>query len=439
MRKSDHQIRPQERIKQKDGTEDELDRFFELVLDVLVIAGFDGYFKKVSRSFQDLMGYSREELLSHPILSFVEADDQDDTSMVFNDLLKGEPVYHFENRLRTSEGEVKWIAWRAVAVEEEGRIHATARNITEKKLLEAARVNDQHPLSKIHEDLDNDDLPSDEQKALFKEQNEEIISSLKYALRIQNGLLPSEKGLKEDLDDHFVIFHPRDIVSGDIYWGSRPFSDHTLFSVMDCTGHGVPGAFLSVLGLNELKRCTEDYGLLNPAGILGYLRRSFTTAFTDISDGMDMALCTIDHTKGLLYFAGANNPAYIIRANENIDPELYENPSIKAINEGGEGYSLIELKPDKRPIGPINDHIPFTLHQFPLVQGDAIYLFSDGIVDQFGGDQDKKFKPARFRELLLNIQEKNMEEQKASIEAAFQKWKQRKEQVDDVCVMGFRY
>lgn len=274
---------------------------------------------------------------------------------------------------------------------------------------------------------------------MLREQNNELVSSLKYAVRIQNALLPTNESLKEELGEHFVIFHPRDIVSGDIFWGSRPFSDHSLFSVMDCTGHGVPGAFLSILGMNELKRCSEDYGLINPAGILGYLRRSFTTAFPDISDGMDMALCTIDHTKGILYYAGANNPAFIVRKNESIDQDLRKNPSIKAIHEGKERHSIIELKPDKRPIGPIDDHLPFHLHQLPLVKGDTIYLFTDGIVDQFGGDRDKKFKPTRFRELLLNIQAQNMEEQKASIEAAFQKWKQRKEQVDDVCVMGFRY
>jgi serine phosphatase RsbU (regulator of sigma subunit) len=213
------------------------------------------------------------------------------------------------------------------------------------------------------------------------------------------------------------------VVAGDFYWMEQvaPAGNNNetkvLFAAADCTGHGVPGAMVSVVCNNALNRSVREYGLTDPGEILNKTREIVVAEFEkseeEVKDGMDIALCSLEGNK--LQYAGAHNPLWIIR-----------------------NGAIIETKANKQPIGQFDNPEPYTTHSFDLEHGDAIYIFSDGYVDQFGGEKGKKFKSRAFRELLLSIQDKAMEEQKTIIDEAFSSWKGDLEQIDDVCVIGVR-
>ena len=254
------------------------------------------------------------------------------------------------------------------------------------------------------------------QKEKIEEAHKEITDSIAYAKRIQSAILPPPKLVKQYLKESFILYKPKDVVAGDFYWMEN-VKDKVIFAAADCTGHGVPGAMVSVVCNNGLNRSVREHGLTIPGEILDKTReiivKEFQKSEEDIKDGMDIALCSIEGMK--LQYAGAYNPLWIIRNGE-----------------------IIETKANKQPIGQFENPKPYTTHSFDLEQGDAIYIFSDGYVDQFGGERGKKFKSKAFRELLLSIQDKPMEEQKTSIDDTFETWKSDLEQVDDVCVIGVR-
>ena len=255
---------------------------------------------------------------------------------------------------------------------------------------------------------------------LLEEKNKEITDSITYAKRIQNAILPSDTTVKEYLPNNFVLYLPKDIIAGDFYWLERK-DDNILFAAADCTGHGVPGAMVSVVCNNALNRTVREYGLTNPAEILNKTReivvQEFEKSDEDVKDGMDISLCCLDlsGSYAILQWAGANNPLWIIRKHE-----------------------LIEVKPNKQPIGKTDNPLSFTTHEIQLQKGDTIYVFTDGFADQFGGPKGKKFMYKPFKELLLSIQNKTMEEQKIVLEQHFENWRGSLEQVDDVCVIGVR-
>jgi serine phosphatase RsbU (regulator of sigma subunit) len=228
--------------------------------------------------------------------------------------------------------------------------------------------------------------------------------------------LPPAKLVKEYLQESFILYKPKDVVAGDFYWMEHK-DGKVLFAAADCTGHGVPGAMVSVVCNNGLNRSVREHGLTIPGEVLDKTReivvQEFEKSEEDVKDGMDIALCSIEGMK--LQYAGAYNPLWIIRNGE-----------------------VLETKANKQPIGKFEKPEPYTTHSFKLEKGDSIYIFSDGYVDQFGGEKEKKFKAKAFRELLLSIQDKAMEVQKKSIDEAFKTWKGDLEQIDDVCVIGVR-
>ncbi|MCW8897754.1 MAG: SpoIIE family protein phosphatase [Flavobacteriales bacterium] len=274
------------------------------------------------------------------------------------------------------------------------------------------------------------------QKLLLEVKSKEVTDSIKYAKRIQSAILPSIKTIKEHLQDSFILYKPKDIVAGDFYWLENK-NNTVLFAAADCTGHGVPGAMVSVICNNGLNRSVREYGLTNPSEILNKTREIVISEFEkseeDVRDGMDIALCSIKYkieseksqTTAILQYAGANNPLWIIRPINNSEHQKLN-------------FELIDIRPDKQPIGKHFKNLPFTSHTIELQKGDSIYIFSDGYADQFGGPKGKKFMYKPLKNLLLSIQDKNMNEQKEILEQRFNDWKGDLEQVDDVCMIGVR-
>jgi len=254
----------------------------------------------------------------------------------------------------------------------------------------------------------------------IQEKNRDIIASIEYASKIQEALLPT-KDNQNLFQDSFYLLKPKDIVSGDFFWYAE-VGGKKIIAAVDCTGHGVPGAFMSMIGNTFLHEIVNEKKIIAPNHILNILRRRVVRAMnqkgegTNRKDGMDMAICTIDEHNGTLDFAGANNPLYVVLSNE-----------------------MKELKGDKQPVGYFGEkEVPFKSHQLKIQKGDCVYIFSDGYADQFGGPKGKKFKYKQLRDLLFANCELPMQEQKKILLETFESWKGSLEQVDDVCMVGIR-
>ena len=253
----------------------------------------------------------------------------------------------------------------------------------------------------------------------LKLQHQEITDSIAYAKRIQTAILPTDNQVKEHLYNSFILYKPKDVIAGDFYW-LEPINNQIFFAAADCTGHGVPGAMVSVVCNNALNKSVREHQLLDPGKILDQTKSIITEEFgsseAEISDGMDIALCKLQENE--LSYAGAHNPLWIIRK---------------------DSQEVDEIKADKIPIGKYHVDKPFVTHKVTLKAGDTIYIFSDGFSDQFGGIKGKKFKSPNFKKLLLSMQNENLSTQKKLLQDAFTQWQGDLEQVDDVLVIGFRY
>lgn len=261
------------------------------------------------------------------------------------------------------------------------------------------------------------------QSRLLEERNNEIMESIRYAKRIQEAVLVEKKHVSSHLPEHFIYFRPKDIVSGDFYWAQE--KDGFLYvAAADCTGHGVPGGFLTMLGIAFLNEILSQKSLLTPAQILGELRDKFIKELRlqdSSNDGMDISLVRLEYHQenesNELLWAGANNPLWVV---------------------SNEGKKFIELKADKQPIGKSDVQKPFTDTSLQLRKGDLVYLFSDGYHDQFGGENGKKLKKSGFKELILSLSKLSINEQNKSLDQHYENWKGNTDQVDDICVIGLR-
>ena len=273
-------------------------------------------------------------------------------------------------------------------------------------------------ISRLSLKTSNDQLVR--QKNIIEEKNQEITDSITYARRIQEAILPSKKSINACINDCFVYYQPKDIVAGDFYWIEET-PKGLLIAVADCTGHGVPGAIVSVICNNALNRAVREYNLYEPAAILDKVTELVITTFeksaTDIKDGMDIALCRINKDGKSIEFAGANNPLWIF------DKDEIESQKIKGC---------------KQPIGRFLTQQPFKGNTIPVKKGNILYLFTDGFADQFGGKRGKKYKYKPFNNLLSKIKEQKMSDQLNSIQSEFETWKDDFDQIDDVCVFGIR-
>jgi len=254
------------------------------------------------------------------------------------------------------------------------------------------------------------------------EQRKELLASIKYASFIQQAILPDKSDLDKNLYEYFILYLPKNIVSGDFYYCTRVES-YIVLAAGDCTGHGVPGALMSIMGASFLNEILSGRGPWKASRILNLLRERIMKVLhqkgyeEENKDAIDMALCVFHEDSGELQFAGANNPLYLIRDGQ-----------------------LSEIKGDKMPVG-VNaiEEDSFTNHSISLITGDQVYIFSDGFADQFGGPRDRKFKYGPFKNLLTEISTLEMHEQKKMLKKELYAWKGDKEQVDDILVFGIKF
>lgn len=259
------------------------------------------------------------------------------------------------------------------------------------------------------------------QKAIIEEQHKNIKDSINYAQRIQQAILPSPEELGRMFSDFFILYKPKDVVSGDFYSFAEK-DGKAIIAAVDCTGHGVPGAFMSMIGHDQLNQLIGEKGITTPSGILTQLNKGIKHALkqrdssaNETRDGMDIAICSVDMKNNMIEFAGAMRPLYHIK------------------------HELQELPGDKMSIGGATDeHYQYRSKKLAIQKGDAIYLFSDGYADQFGGPKGKKLMTKNFKKLLLSIHQKPMKEQERILEETFKNWKGDLEQIDDILVIGIR-
>ena len=273
--------------------------------------------------------------------------------------------------------------------------------------------------------IDADITEQKHAESIIREKNKDITDSINYAMRIQNALLPDKEKINTLLPESFVLFLPRDIVSGDFYFvDSIRMNDGTMligFAVGDCTGHGVPGAFMSMIGTSYMKQSLKEHTVSSPAQALDFVSNQLNNLLFHhddshvIKDGIDIGFCVLHNSSLTMNFAGANRPVIIISKD-----------------------GLTQIKGDSRAVGFSEKKEPFTNHVVQLKKGDCIYLLSDGYADQFGGPKGKKFKHKQLLEVLQSIHEKPMTEQKQILFATFNQWKGHLDQVDDVLIMGVK-
>jgi serine phosphatase RsbU (regulator of sigma subunit) len=273
--------------------------------------------------------------------------------------------------------------------------------------------------NKIIENQKNDIFS---QKSKLEESHKEITDSINYAKNIQDALMTSKEYINEAIPESFVFFLPKDVVSGDYYWVYKYSKDEVFFTVADCTGHGVPGAFMSMIGTSLLNENIVDYKIGDPSEVLANMRNKIIESLNDHAsktnnkDGMDMALCKLNLKTRVLEYSGANNPLIHIS-----------------------GEELNYVKGNSQPVGlSVIDNKPFTNHKLKLKKGDMIYIYSDGYQDQFGGPKGKKYMVKRFKTFLKEMSKLTIDEQRVKVQEEFHDWKGKHDQVDDICVMGIR-
>jgi len=256
-------------------------------------------------------------------------------------------------------------------------------------------------------------------RKILRDKNREIMDSISYAKRIQEAIFPSDNLIKSHLPDSFLLYRPKDIVAGDFFWLDK-INDDVIFAVADCTGHGVPGALVSVVCNNALNRSIHEFKISQPSLILDKIRelvkKTFERSEEEVKDGMDIALCSYNPKSNVFQFSGAFNSLYLIR-NDKV---------------------LSEVKGDKMPIGVHLREGAYTNNDIKVNKGDIVYLMSDGYQDQFGGPKKKKFLSKQLKEMLVTIHEKPLQEQKEILGLTFENWKGDSKQTDDVTIFGMR-
>lgn len=365
---------------------------------LLVVIDPRGEVSYVSPSVQRLLGFETSELLGSGWWKLPRASEEE-SLLVKSQIMSvmktpgSQPV--IEREMCSARGDKKYIVWN-LCNSGDGGLVGIGYDVTERKQAELLLG------QKIKE---------------LQHKNSELTESITYAQRIQRSILADPEGLQQHVGGSFIYYQPKDIVSGDLYWYYK--KENKLYvAAADCTGHGVPGALMSVIANGLLRNNIVKRNLPNPADILHALDEELHTALfgEHATDGMDIALCEIDLQNKKMLFSGAFRPLVLIRNGQ-----------------------LHEFKGSKFPIGQYSGISKcFDLHSYELQAGDTLYLFSDGYCDQFGGERNKKFQRRNFYELLLSIQDMELDEQCSFLEYAHNNWRQDLPQTDDILVMGVR-
>ncbi len=435
--------RTTEIIKQKNKIEKQAQELERLSIvaretsNAVIIMDRYGNIEWINEGFTRFYGYTLDQLFLLKGKNICDASE----NVFMNDILKTihakkEPVT-YESHIRTKFGDKIWIQTSLAPIHDENgnivMLIAIDSNINKLKIAEEEIMQQKEEIEAQRDELSI-------QKTIVEIKNKDITDSINYAKRIQDAILPARKTTLEMLGDSFVLHIPKDIVSGDLYWVAQK-GDRVFFAAVDCTGHGVPGAFMSIVGHNALNRTINEFLKVKPSEILDTLNsiidETLRNTETGMKDGMDIALCMLDRKNNVIEFAGANNPLYLLR---NKKVPLPENTFIQAKAEN-ENHILLSVSGDHQPIGAYAYRKNFTNHSINLHEGDTIYIFSDGYADQFGGtasSKGKKFMYTRLRALLLNIQNNTMEEQKQILLNNFYEWKGSFTQIDDICIVGVK-
>jgi serine phosphatase RsbU (regulator of sigma subunit) len=279
----------------------------------------------------------------------------------------------------------------------------------------------------------------------LEEHHKDIQDSIQYAKHIQNAILPPLNEIAANLGDSFVFYQPKDVVAGDFFWMEVPNSDSdwVYYCVADCTGHGVPGALVSLVCSNALTKALKEDDIRDTGLLLDRTRELVISQLgkrgQTVKDGMDISLCALNKKTKKLHWSGANNPLWIVRRKGEdfkVQPTIESTDKIRV--SVGEELNFIEIKGDRQPIGVFHQSTPFNSYSLNLNAGDQIYIFSDGFSDQFGGEKGKKFKANNLKKLLISITSKPMEKQKDALIEAFENWRKDFDQLDDVCILGVK-
>ena len=269
--------------------------------------------------------------------------------------------------------------------------------------------------------------------SLLEMKNKEVLDSINYSQRLQQAVFPKRKLINKKFKGCFIFYQPRDIISGDFYW-MQQVEERLAFALADSTGHGVPGALVSLVCSNALDRSVNELGLANPSLVIDkareYVIQTFNQSSNEVRDGMDLSFCVFEGRK--VYYSGANSSLSIVRRNEHISNVCGE---VEIVMRGTE-RSILELKGDKQPVGVYEKMFPFSQKELELIEGDIIYMFTDGYADQFGGKQGKKLKRIAFKKIVLELANTPIDEQQIGFEKHFQEWKKDNDQVDDVSIIG---
>ncbi|MBN4066021.1 tetratricopeptide repeat protein, partial [Candidatus Amoebophilus asiaticus] len=377
--------------------------------NAVIIANADGEIEWVNAGFTKMHGYTLEEFIKQKGANLNQVSGDADTK-------------HF---VKASIEKKKTISYEILNVHKSGKkvwVHTTITPIL-----------DQNNVLKKLVAIDTDITERKKAEEIIRQKNIDITDSITYAKQIQHAILVPEEEIYRVMPESFIFFKPRDIVSGDFYWFNETASNsskdkNVIIAACDCTGHGVPGAFMSMIGNEILNNIVKEQGITDPAGILKRLHEGIRKALqqdredAESHDGMDVALCNINLTQRKVVYAGALRPLYCIYNNGTAKAEL----QIVKADKIGVGGALFKLNRE------------YTNHEIQLSKGDTVYIFSDGITDQFGGERGKKYMSKNFGQYLCGFQQKNMTQQREALEAELKEWQGKYSQVDDILVIGVR-